>query len=1101
MKDPHTKAPPPSPLDEALSEFVSARSLPKKRALMDKFPILQSIEAEERLSQTAKVASAVGLQGSEFSQLVELLRGFRFERLIEKVRESHGSILSQAISDLLNSPDLETMQTTIADNPSLLTEEAERSIQNISIALLGSGRSVVAHKLRFIRRCREIGLDQALREERQDDSRIERRNEIDRLLKSQVNATTAQPLLKEYLALLDPVADESLRARTQAQLGLLLGQRPSTNEEFEEGLRILRNSIASETLLGPKTIAIICGVIAGALLSRAKGSRSANLELALQVSGDALAKVSRETDSQLWAMLVNVRAGLLTERLEGDRGRNVEDAIDLLRQIDLKTHDQVQVAETAQNLGLAFLERRFGDRANNLDEAIKCFKLSLRKIPRAKMRSEWAETASSLGNAYADRINGRHSINIEKAIRAYESALEEGGDSSGLLRSTVEGNLALAYLDRRQGDRQANVEQAIRLASRSLGHVSKELNTKDWAASTSVLANAYMHRTAGNRSANLSEAIELHMAAAAIISRHEAPSEWSSSCHNLGFAYELRGDSDLLAIESYKNALLVRTLYAMPAEHAQTSLQLGRVLFKQQQWSAASTALLSALEAYEMLYRSALVPMSRNALLRKTKDVSSMAAYSLAKIDDLGGAVSTLERWRARSLSEVLGLSRAESVSVPPANAEQFDLARQAVKHLQAQVRWATTQEVAALASEIETAYHRLNEIITSIRRYNPGFLLESGLDQALKAAKSAPILFLLATSHGGLALIVTSDVRAVWLPEAELEEIHDRVGSLFAAYAEWRKDPRNRRRMADWKTSLDALSEWMWDKIMGKALSAVVEGPVVVLVPIGTLGYLPLHVSCQRDDGTRIYALDRVQIRYAPNALSIVQGEAKSKGSARSFLGVADPIPSEKPTLPQGKLEVEIAARGFDSHLLLIGRAAVRSEVLKKLKSYSWVHICCHGVGDPTNPSRAGLFLASDELLTIKDVAPLDLTHLRLAVLSACETAVSGSEIPDEVVGLPTEFLRLGSSGVIATQWIIPDEQSLLLVSYMYDLISDGMQPADALHEAQRWLRNADIKQLAHFLEKQPRLSGLKHSLLKRTSSVPFRHPVYWAAFCYFGV
>lgn len=1068
---------------------------------MDKFPILQSIEAEERLSQIAKVASVTGLQGSEFTQLVELLRGFRFEHLIEEIKELHGSLLSQAISDLLSSPDLKTMQATIAANPRLLTEEAEQSIQNISTALTGTGRSVVAHKLHFIRSCRERGLDQATREEREDDSRTQRRNEINQLLKSQMNARTAIPLLKEFLTLLDPAADASLRARTQVQLGLFLVQQPSTNEEFEEGLRILRDSMVSERLLDSKTIAVVCGVIAAALLSRAKGSRSANVELALQVSGDALAKVNRETDSQLWAMLVNVRAGLLTERIEGDRGRNVEDAIDLLQKVSLQTDDHVQVAETAQNLGLAFLERRFGDRANNLDEAIKYFKLSLRKIPRAKMRSEWAETASSLGNAYADRINGRRSLNIEKAIRAYESALEESGDSNRLLRSTVESNLALAYLDRRQGDRQANVEQAFRLASRSLGHVSKELNAKDWAASTSVLANAYMHRTAGNRRANLSKAIELHMAAAAIISRHEAPSEWSSSCHNLGFAYELRGDSDLQSIESYKNALLVRTLYAMPAEHAQTSHLLGGVLFKQEEWRSASTALLSALEAYEMLYRSALVPTSRNAILRKTKDVSSMVAYSLAKMDDLGGAVSTLERWRARSLSEALVLSRADSVSVAQADAKQFDLARKAVKHLQAQVRWAKDHEVAALASEVETAYHRLNEIVTNIRRYNPGFLLESGLDEALKAAKSAPILFLLATSHGGLALMVTSVVHAVWLPDAELEEVNDRVGSHFAAYAEWRKDPSNSRRMGAWQTALDALSEWMWDKIMDKALAGLGDGREVVLVPIGTIGYLPLHVSCRREDGTRIYASDRARIRYAPNALSIVQGKANLKGRARSFLGVADPAPSERPRLPQGKLEVEIAGKAFDSQLLLIGHAATRSEVLKELNSHSWVHICCHGVGDPTNPSRAGLFLASDELLTIKDLAPLDLTHLRLAVLSACETAVSGSEIPDEVVGLPTEFLRLGSSGVIATQWIIPDEQSVLLLSYMYDLISDGMQPADALHEAQRWLRNADIRQLAHFVEKQPRLSGLKRSLLKRTSAVPFRHPVYWAAFCYFGV
>ena len=136
---------------------------------------------------------------------------------------------------------------------------------------------------------------------------------------------------------------------------------------------------------------------------------------------------------------------------------------------------------------------------------------------------------------------------------------------------------------------------------------------------------------------------------------------------------------------------------------------------------------------------------------------------------------------------------------------------------------------------------------------------------------------------------------------------------------------------------------------------------------------------------------------------------------------------------------------------------------------------------------------MANDELLTLRDFFTLQLQGIRLAILSACETGLPGTELPDEVISLPTGLLQAGVAGVIASLWSVADLSTMLLLTRFYDLCHNEQLPyAEALCQAQIWLRDITAGELA---DQYPDLYA------PDPDQCPFAHPFYWAAFGYTGI
>jgi CHAT domain-containing protein len=207
-----------------------------------------------------------------------------------------------------------------------------------------------------------------------------------------------------------------------------------------------------------------------------------------------------------------------------------------------------------------------------------------------------------------------------------------------------------------------------------------------------------------------------------------------------------------------------------------------------------------------------------------------------------------------------------------------------------------------------------------------------------------------------------------------------------------------------------------------------------------------------------RRYALDATTISYVPNARSLTAAREIAAASAVDRLvGVVDPARSTSVSpLRLAHMEVRAAAAGFaGSAELLRGPAAIVRDVEVALRHADVAHLACHGFADLATPLDSGLLLAGHGVLRLRDILALSL-RLRLAVLSACETSMPGTELPDEVVALPTGLLQAGVAGIVASMWAVPDTATAMLMTEFYRRWRwERLPPATALQQSQQWLRD----------------------------------------------
>jgi len=176
-------------------------------------------------------------------------------------------------------------------------------------------------------------------------------------------------------------------------------------------------------------------------------------------------------------------------------------------------------------------------------------------------------------------------------------------------------------------------------------------------------------------------------------------------------------------------------------------------------------------------------------------------------------------------------------------------------------------------------------------------------------------------------------------------------------------------------------------------------------------------------------------------------------------------------------------------------------------------LHFSTHGVTGWNNPLQSSLLLA-DGALTLGELLDQKLPGARLAVLSACETGVPGTKLPDEVVGLPAGLMQAGAAGVVGSLWSVADVSTAMLMARFYELWrKDGLEPVEALRQAQIWLRDStDGEKRGYFQSALPEFAGLRLPaesaeaffqavVFNDPAARSFDHPFYWAAFTYTGL
>jgi hypothetical protein len=580
-------------------------------------------------------------------------------------------------------------------------------------------------------------------------------------------------------------------------------------------------------------------------------------------------------------------------------------------------------------------------------------------------------------------------------------------------------------------------------------------------------------------------------------------------------------------------------------------------------WAEAAEAFTLAVQALDEIYL-ANVGVGSTVWLRRAPGLAADAAYAFARAGRPADSALVLEAARFRAGSESLALVRADLARLahggyadladrlhdsaarwrresliadasPPAAGEvtlsfSFSKLREAASRAdEPEPHDATEQDPdgtsGARSGDVDRrawgatgrmtrkARKDFEEAVLAIREVAgfERFLDEPTLSDITAISGRLPVVYLASCAQGGVAVAVRPDrpARALFLPALRRSLLDAEVSRFQEAYQGHEADP------VRWRTQLAATTRWLWDAVMGRTLSLVDHPGQVLLIPAGTLGVLPLHAAWRPDARAptgRRYACDRVVISYAPNARSAASAPGRNDDT---LLAVADPapLPASLQPLTFAEPEVAAAAAWFPAATVLQHEEATADRVRKALKAASVYHLACHGRVDLREPRRSALVLAAGQLLTLQHLLDLRLDEQsggRLAILTACETALAGSVLPDEVISLPAALIQAGFTGAVATQWAVPGLPSAFLAARFYQHWKrDNWDWATSLAAAQRWLRDSTDGAKAEFVhprEGSPLLPITVRRPLWRAVAVrnpagrSFADIADWGAYTYVG-
>ncbi len=280
----------------------------------------------------------------------------------------------------------------------------------------------------------------------------------------------------------------------------------------------------------------------------------------------ALASVDRRAQAQLWAYLNTELGNSLVLTTQGEREENLERAIGCFRRaLDgyPRRSNAKAWATVHVNLAMAFQNRIRGVRADNLEKSISGYQKALAVYAELDLRQELAVTRSHLATAYAERVRGSRAANLEKTISLYRQISRFYTRKAFQAQwGTVQDRLAVAYQNRIRGARADNLEKSIARCRLALQVRTREAGPEDWAATQHNLASAYSLRIRGRRAANIERAIAGYQEALEVYTREDFPEQWANVQANLASAYLSRihgpraGNLEM-AIGYYQQALLV----------------------------------------------------------------------------------------------------------------------------------------------------------------------------------------------------------------------------------------------------------------------------------------------------------------------------------------------------------------------------------------------------------------------------------------------------------------------------------------------------------------------------------------------------------------
>lgn len=209
---------------------------------------------------------------------------------------------------------------------------------------------------------------------------------------------------------------------------------------------------------------------------------------------------------------------------------------------------------------------------------------------------------------------------------------------------------------------------------------------------------------------------------------------------------------------------------------------------------------------------------------------------------------------------------------------------------------------------------------------------------------------------------------------------------------------------------------------------------------------------------------------------------------NAALFPALAGPIDRLKGTGDEAKSVGKLLGASGHPSTLLLGRDASEENVRAQLTASSFLHIATHGFFFPPDQpghssditSPESLFFSAiilggaevaaqaalqgretdsknDGLMMAAEFYPLDLRHVDLVSLSACQTALGEPRPGEGIVGLSSGLAAAGAKNSLLTLWSISDAFTPVVMTRFLEKSLSGMDLHQAIDETQRELFAAE--------------------------------------------
>jgi CHAT domain-containing protein len=164
-------------------------------------------------------------------------------------------------------------------------------------------------------------------------------------------------------------------------------------------------------------------------------------------------------------------------------------------------------------------------------------------------------------------------------------------------------------------------------------------------------------------------------------------------------------------------------------------------------------------------------------------------------------------------------------------------------------------------------------------------------------------------------------------------------------------------------------------------------------------------------------------------------------------------------PGLASDGAEVPVVARLYDDEVTMLADSEATAEKVLAALDGAWLaHIAAHGIFRADSPLFSSLQM-HDGPLTVYDFERLQRAPYRL-VLSSCDSALLAPAGADELLGLVSSLLPLGTAGIIAAIVPLNDHAVVPLMVDLHQSLRAGRTLAESVYHVRRGVGDDPVQQ-----------------------------------------